>query len=177
MDPSEEPLRNRLLNHLYRRTGEPGTLTGSGPSLRFLLRANGGVCEAEGSLDYELPDGTVVEYCPDILFTLDIAKKVAVELKFISAVPDQFQAVSFNAMHVKENHGAKVHFIMAYVHLSGTGLSTKIARSYCYPFDQFIGIDLTKPDDLSEAIFNIAGHLEKVIEAMHIPRATSSATY
>ena len=177
MEPSEEPLRNRLLNHLFRRIGEPGTLTGSGPSLRFLLRGNGGVCEAEGSLDYKLPEGTLVEYSPDILFTLDTGKKVVVELKFISSVPDHFKVRAFNAMHVKGSLVGKVHCIMAYVHLSGTGLSSKIARSYCYAFDQFIGFDLTKPDDLSESILNIAGHLERVIEGMRIPQVMSPAAY
>ena len=173
MEPSEEPLRNRILNLLFRRLGEPGTLTGSGPSLRFLLRAKGGVCEAEGSLDYKLPDRTVVEYSPDILFTLDTGRMVAVELKFISSVPDQFKARSFNAMHVKGNHGRNVHFIMAYVHLSGSGVSSEIARSYCYPFDQFIGFDLTKPDDLSEAISKIAARVEGVVETIKGDSASS----
>ena len=44
MEPSEGPLRNFLENQLYRRIGEPGTLSGSGPSTRFHLRV-GGICE------------------------------------------------------------------------------------------------------------------------------------
>ena len=147
MEPSEGPLRNFLMNQLYRRIGEPGTLSGSGDSMRFQLRA-GGMCEAEASLAYELPDRTVVEYDSDILFSFNTGKRVAVELKFLSSVSDQFKARSFNVVHVKKTHGSNVHCVLAYVHLSGTGLSTQTAKSYCYPFDEFIGIDLKKPDDL-----------------------------
>ena len=37
--------------------------------MRFHLRV-GGICEAEGSLAYELPDGTVLGYDADILLGL-----------------------------------------------------------------------------------------------------------
>jgi hypothetical protein len=166
-EQSEGPLRNRLLSELYRRIGEPGTLSGAGRSMRFQLRANGGTCEAEGSLAYELPDKTLLRYNSDILFTLNIGKRVAVELKFLSSVSDQFKARSFNVMHVKKKHGSDVYCVLAYVHMSGIGISTDAAKSYCYPFDEFIGIDFKKPDDLTEAILNIAGHLETIIERMH----------
>jgi hypothetical protein len=143
--------------------------------MRFQLRANGGMCEAEASLAYELPDRTVVEYETDILFTLNTGKRVVVELKFLSSVSDQFKARSFNVMHVKKKYGNDVYCVLAYVHLSGTGLSTNTARSYCYPFDEFIGVDLKKPDDLSAAILTIADRLETVLERMHV-RHTATVT-
>jgi hypothetical protein len=170
MEPSEGPLRNFLMNQLYRRMGEPGTLSGSGESMRFGLRA-GGTCEVDGDLPYELPDGTVVGYTPDILFTLESGKRIAVELKFISSVADHFKARSFTALDLKKNHGNNVYCVLAYVHTTGTGLSTETAKSYCYPFDQFIGIDCKKPDDLSAAIMNIAARLETIVENLRVPHA------
>jgi len=167
MEPSEGPLRNFLMNQLYRRIGEPGTLSGSGPSMQFHLRV-GGICEAEASLAYELPDRTVVGYDADILFSLDSGKKVAVELKFLSCVSDQFKARSFTVMHVKKQHGNNVYCVLAYVHMIGIGLSTETAKSYCYPFDEFIGIEFKKPDDLSKAILNIADHFEGIVERVHV---------
>jgi hypothetical protein len=167
MEPSEGPLRNFLMNQLYRRIGEPGTLSGSGPSMQFHLRF-GGICEAEASLAYELPDRTVVGYDADILFSLDSGKKVAVELNFLSCVSDQFKARSFTVMHVKKQHGNNVYCVLAYVHMIGIGLSSETAKSYCYPFDEFIGIEFKKPDDLSKAILSIADHLEGIVERVHV---------
>jgi hypothetical protein len=158
------------MNQLYRRLGDPGTLCGSGESMRFDLRV-GGTCEVGGDLPYELPDRTVVEYNPDILFSMESGKRIAVELRFISSLSDQFKARSFSVLHVKKNHGNNVYCVLAYVHMAGTGLSTETAKSYCYPFDEFIGIDCKKPDDLSAAILNIAARLETVVENMRIPHA------
>src|SRR5205809_874863 len=165
MEASEGPLRTFLMNQLYRQIGEPGTLSGSGQSMRFHLRA-GGMCEAEGSLAYELPDRTVLGYDSDILISLDTGKRVAVELKFLSSVSDQFKARSFTVMHVKKKHGNNVYCVLAYVHMIGTGLSNQTAKSYCYPFDEFIGLDFKKPDDLSTAILDIVARLETIVEGM-----------
>ena len=176
MEQSEVPLRNRLISELYRRIGETGTLSGAGRSMWFQLRADGGTCEAEGSLAYELPDKTLLMYDSDILFTLNIGKRVAVELEFLSSVSDQFKARSFNVMHVKKKHGSDVYCVLAYVHMRGIGISTDAAKSYCYPFDEFIGIDFKKPDDLTGAILNIAGHLEKIIERINVPQAATCIT-
>src|SRR5262245_54086835 len=158
MEQSEGALRNFLMNQLYRRIGESGTLSGSGPSMRFHLQ-HGGTCEAEVSLAYELPDRTIVGYDSDILFTLNTGKRVAVELRFLSSVSDQFKACSFNVMHLKKQ-GNNVYCMLAYVHMSGTGLSTDAARSYCYPFDEFIGIEFKNPNDLTTAILSVADHLQ-----------------
>ena len=141
--------------------------------MQFQLRAKGGMCEAEASLAYELPDKTVVGYDSDILFTLNTGKRITVELKFLSSDSDQFKARSFNVMHVKKKHGNDVYCILAYVHLSGTGLSTNTAKSYCYPFDEFIGIDVKKPDDLSASILNIVDRLETVLQKMHVRQAAT----
>jgi len=167
MEPSEGPLRSLLMNQLYRRIGEPGTLCGSGQSMRFHLRI-GGMCEAEGSLTYELPDRTVLGYESDILFSLDSGKKVTVELKFLSCVSDQFKARSFTVMHVKKKHGNNVYCVLAYVHMIGIGLSTETAKSYCYPFDEFIGMEFKKPDDLSSSILTIVRRLEAIVERVHV---------
>jgi hypothetical protein len=158
------------MNQLYRRLGEPGTLSGSGESMRFDLRT-GGTCEVEGDLHYELPDRTVLGYNADILFSLESGKRIAVELKFISSVADEFKARSFTVLHVKKNHGNNVYCVLAYVHMTEAGLSTATAKSYSYPFDEFIGIDCKKPDDLSAAILNIAARLETAVENMRAPHA------
>ena len=173
MVQSEVPLRNRLMNELYRRIGETGTLGRAERSMWFQLRADGGTCEAEGSLAYELPDKTLLRYDSDILFTLKIGKRVAVELKFLSSVSDQFKARSFDVLHVKKKYGSDVYCVLAYVHMTGIGISTSAAKSYCYPFDEFIGLDFTKPDDLTGAILNIAGHLERIVERMHVSQAAT----
>jgi hypothetical protein len=173
MEPSELPLRNFLMNQLYRRVGQPGTLSGSGSSMVFDLRA-GGMCEVEGSLNYELPDKTLVAYESDILFSLDTGKKITVDLKFVSSLADQFKARAYTAMHMKGKYGDDLYCVMAYVHVSGVDLSTATAKSYCYPFDEFIGMELKKPDDLSNAIVEIAARLEKVIERMPVPQTAKS---
>ena len=173
MVQAEVPLRNRLMNELYRRIGETGTLSRAERSMWFHLRADGGTCEAEGSLAYELPDKTLLKYDSDILFTLKIGKRVAVELKFLSSVSDQFKARSFDVLHVKKKYGSDVYCVLAYVHMTGIGIPTSAAKSYCYPFDEFIGLDFTKPDDLTGAILNIAGHLERIVERMHVSQAAT----
>ena len=71
-------------------------------------------------------------------------------------------------MHVKKQHGNNVYCMLAYVHMMGIGLSTKTAKSYCYPFDEFIGMEFKKPDDLSAAILNIVGRLEAIVERVHV---------
>jgi len=139
--------------------------------MRFQLLDNGGMCEAEGSLAYELPDKTPLTYNPNILFTLNIGKKLAVELKFLSSASDQFKARAFTVMHLKKTYGSALYCVLAYVHVMGAGISTKTAKSYCYPFDEFIGIEFKKPDELSAAILNLAGHLETILYRMHVPQA------
>ena len=71
-------------------------------------------------------------------------------------------------MHVKKQHGNNVYCVLAYVHMIGIGLSTETAKSYCYPFDEFIGIEFKKPDDLSKAILSIADHFEGIVERVHV---------
>jgi hypothetical protein len=134
------------------------------------------MCEAEASLAYELPDKTSFTYNSDILFTLNIGKRVAVELKFLSSVPDQFKARAFTVMHLKKTHGTGVYCVLAYAHMMGAGISTKTAKSYCYPFDEFIGSEFKKPDELSAAILTIADHLEAIVERMHVPKGTLVTT-
>jgi hypothetical protein len=160
------------MNQLYRRVGEPGSLNGSGESMRFDLRGSG-TCEVEAGLHYELPDRTVLGYDADILFTLESGKRIAVELKFVSSVADQFKARAFTVLHVKKTHGNNVYCVLAYVHMIGTGLPAETAKSYCYPFDEFIGTDCKKPDDLSTAILNIAARLETIVHWMRIPQAAA----
>ena len=51
-------------------------------------------------------------------------------------------------------------------------MSIKTAKSYSYPFDKFIGVDLRKPDELIEAIGVLADAIERIIRQLEDAKAT-----
>lgn len=60
--------------------------------LRPGLGDAGCVVETEGTVTYRLPDGTMLRHASDILISSPgLGKQVSIELKYKSAVTDQFK--------------------------------------------------------------------------------------
>lgn len=107
--------------------------------LRPRLSDAGCVVEAEGTVTYRLPDGTMLGHASDILISRQgVEKQVSIELKYKSAVTDQFKCRSYDAAHMKEQHGEAILTIMVFAR-AGSGISIERARSICHPFDRFYG--------------------------------------
>lgn len=107
--------------------------------LRPRLSDAGCVVEAEGSVTYRLPDGTMLRHASDILIHGPGAERqVSIELKYKSAVTDQFKCRSYDAAHMKEQHGEAILTIMVFAR-AGSGISIERARSICHAFDRFYG--------------------------------------
>ncbi|HXH20630.1 MAG TPA: hypothetical protein VNN10_01280 [Dehalococcoidia bacterium] len=128
---------------LFRQIGEPDSMRGEGASATFNIKNDlgGGVCAAEGSLEYTLPDGTRCSHKSDILLSCPRGKHVAIEIKFLSAVTDQFKTRSYDMLQLKKAHGENLVGIMVYLHAAGIGIGIERARSICYPYDHFFGFD------------------------------------
>jgi hypothetical protein len=121
---TEGGLRDNILNLLRQRLQEISELE----------------IRAEGTLLYTLPDGKQLRHASDILITHGPSgKHLSIELKYRSAVTDQFKCRAYDAWHMKKEHGDDVRTIMLYAK-STTGLSIAQAERICYPFDLFIGL-------------------------------------
>jgi hypothetical protein len=114
---------------------------------------------AEGRLGYQLPDGFTIYHASDILVTGNLGKSVSIELKYRSAVTDQFKCRSYDAIHMKKELGGNVLCIMIYVK-SNTGISIKQAERICYPFDWFYGIPVDD-FDRTDAWIEISGRISE----------------
>ena len=145
MPEKEEELRDELLRLLRPR-----------------FRDTGCVAEAEGTVTYRLPDGTSLSHASDILISMPgSAKRVSIELKYKSAVTDQFKCRSYDAAHIKELHGKDILTIMVFAR-AGSGISIERARSICHPFDRFYGDDAPRflaADGLDELVADIRAFL------------------
>ena len=137
MPEKEEGLRDEILKLLRPRLCDAGC-----------------VVEAEGIVTYRLPDGTMLRHASDILISRSgSGKQVSIELKYKSAVTDQFKCRSYDAAHIKEQHGGAILTIMVFAR-AGSGISIERARSICHPFDRFYGdsapqfLDAGSVDDL-----------------------------
>ncbi len=98
----------------------------------------------EGRLPYTLPGGNTLYHASDILAESDDRKKhVSIELKYKSAVTDQFKCRAYDALHMKKDHGDHLLCIMLFVKAS-SGISIQQAEKICYPFDRFIGIHISE---------------------------------
>jgi len=139
---TEHVIRDHLMGMLFKRIGEPETMGGVGASARFSIKSDlgGGVCAAEGPLEYTLPDGTKCGHKNDILVSSPGGKHIGIEIKFLSAVTDQFKTRSYDMLHLKMAHAENLTGIMVYLH-AGTGIGIKRARSICYPYDLFFGLE------------------------------------
>ena len=145
MPQKEEELRDELLELLRPR-----------------LRDTGYVAEAEGTTRYRLPDGTVLRHASDILISKPGSEKqVSVELKYKSAVTDQFKSRAYDAAHMKEQHGQNILTIMVFAR-ANAGISIEHARSICHPFDRFYAGDAPRflaADGLGELVADIRAFL------------------
>ena len=95
--------------------------------------------EPEGSVRYSLPSGRCLSHASDILVTRPGSdRKVSIEIKYRSAVTDQFKARAYDAAHMKRTHGDKILTILLFAK-STTGISIDHARAISYEFDRFYG--------------------------------------
>lgn len=95
--------------------------------------------ESEGSVQYSLPSGRTMSHASDILATTaDSAKRVSIEIKYRSAVTDQFKARAYDAAHMKRTHGDSILTVLVFAK-SDTGISIDRARDIGYEFDRFYG--------------------------------------
>ena len=106
----------------------------------------------EGKLSYKLPSGATVLHANDILITRP-TQFLAIECKFLSAVSDQFKSRAFDMLHLKRTLAVRVTGIMVYVHVPGCGIGLSAAKAYCYPFDHFLGFELSGSKALESISF------------------------
>lgn len=99
---SEYIVRDLLFDALFEHLGQPGSREGKRQSARFKLQGDFGEgnCQTEGSLEYALPSGEELSHKNDILVSLSNGRYVAIEVKFLSAVTDQFKARSYDMLYL-----------------------------------------------------------------------------
>ena len=73
-------------------------------------------------------------------------KYVSIELKYKSAVTDQFKCRSYDAMHMKNEYSSRMLCVMLFVK-SNAGVSIGQAEKICHPFDRFIGVPVADIGD------------------------------
>lgn len=94
----------------------------------------------EGVLAYALPDGSKINHASDVLVIhMPSRRKVSIELKYKSAVTDQFKCRAYDAFHMKQEFGNDIHTIMLFVKTK-SGVSIVQAQRLAYTFDSFIGV-------------------------------------
>lgn len=97
------------------------------------------VVESEGPVCYCLPCGTRATHKSDILVSQETSRKrVSIEIKYKSAVTDQFKCRAYDAMHMKEEYRDQILTVMVFAKTS-SGISLERARAISYPFDRFFG--------------------------------------
>jgi len=165
-EETENLIRDILMRNLAERIGEPGTTRGEGKSARFTLKASIGVgtCRAEGILEYTLPNGLSLSHRSDIQIELAGGKYLALELKHLSAVTDQFKTRSYDMFHLKRVFGDRVCGIMIYLHVPGRGIGRERARAICYPFDHFWGIEVRDPTAFKAWVPAIVERIEAQVQ-------------
>jgi len=151
---AEADIRNLLMKALYERFGARDSWRDAGQGASFAIDWPGvsGSCAVEKVLEYRLPDGTRLPHKSDILFDYQrsgpsrMAREyLSIEVKHVSAVTDQFKCRAFDMLHMKQTFGLQLHGILVFAR-AGVGIGFERARAICYPFDDFIGIDLLKAD-------------------------------
>lgn len=97
--------------------------------------------EAEIRIPYRLPSGKELRHASDILVsTPSSAKQVSIEIKYRSAVTDQFKCRAYDAIHIKQQFGDKILTVMLFAR-DDSGISIEHAHDICYSFDRFYGDD------------------------------------
>ena len=118
--------------------------------------------EPEGSVQYRLPSGLSMSHASDILAeAAGSAKRVSIEIKYRSAVTDQFKARAYDAAHMKREHAHRILTVMLFAK-SDAGISIDRARDICHEFDRFYGDAahaFLEPHGLDELARDISGFL------------------
>jgi len=172
---AESDVRDFLMKALFQGLGEPGSWAGEGSRASFAIKRAGvvGRCTVEGTVSYALPDGTNADHNSDIQIEYGSdgshsseRKYIAIEVKHASAVTDQFKARAFDMLHMKRAFASRLHGIMVFARI-GTGISSRRAQAFSYPFDEFIGVELSKGnmgDELNELCLRLIARVEAVLE-------------
>lgn len=142
---NEADVRDLVMLSLYGTCGTPETLEGRGSAMSFRLGKGEQLeCQAEKNLSYLLPNGVELSHASDILIS-DTTKKrfVSIEIKYKSAVTDQFKCRSYDIHHLKNQYGNELLTVMLFVKAK-SGISIKRAEAICYAFDQFFGVPVSE---------------------------------
>ena len=135
---TEGELQALIMSMLKREFSTMRLTRNSARQDRFEM-TNGQVCLMEGALPYALTEGNKVSHKSDFLvFDPKQGRYLSIELKYKSAVTDQFKCRAFDALHLKREYGDNIRTVMLYVR-AGKGISLKQARAISYQFDHFIG--------------------------------------
>lgn len=156
--PSAPTTKNMSMSHKSEKASEPNKLTPSTENeLRnfILIRVAKLLSNRpdiqlvpEGRLGYKLEGGYTLFHASDILALGNNNKHVSVELKYKSAVTDQFKCRTYDAIHMKKEYGDQLLCIMVFVK-STSGISIQHAERICYPFDHFIGLQVAEIENNS----------------------------
>ena len=131
------------------------SLEGQLPELEFL---------PEGRVAYHLPSGRRLTHASDIHATKRGSEKVvSIEIKYRSAVTDQFKCRAYDAAQMKEEHGTRILTVMLFAR-ADTGISVERARDICHAFDRFYGDGASaflEPDGLDSLAADIGRFLDE----------------
>lgn len=113
----------------------------------------------EGVLAYALPDGSKINHASDVLVIhTPSSRKFSIELKYKSAVTDQFKCRAYDALHMKREFGNEIHTMMLFVKAK-SGVSIAQAQRLAYTFDSFIGVQASSfgNDAINQIVTRIHG--------------------
>jgi hypothetical protein len=161
---TEDELRDLLMANLYKRFGKRATFMGVGSKIVFEIDDDV-ICEAERPLQYSLPNGVTLAHKSDILISDKRRERyISIELKYKSAVTDQFKCRAYDIHHLKQHYRESLHGIMLFAKAK-SGISIKQAKAICYQFDEFFGAPIEKliaPKGLEPLYDAISRFLESV---------------
>lgn len=159
---TEDALRDFLMAALCAKLGNKSGLSGSGSNMEFGIGKEV-ACRAEKILTYTLPNGTELGHKSDILVVDECNNKyISIELKYKSAVTDQFKCRSYDILHLKKHYKKSLLGVMLFVK-TNSGISIQRAEAICYQFDHFFGIpvrNLKEPHVLDPLVGVIRTFLE-----------------
>jgi hypothetical protein len=116
----------------------------------------------EGKLNYHINNGYELSHKSDIMLEAD-NKIFSIEIKFKSAVTDQFKCRSYDIIHLKKEYKNLIG-ILIYLKHKDYGIIIERARNICYGFDYFIGIEYNSSfnsNKLDQLINIITGQIKK----------------
>jgi len=157
---NEDELRDFIMQKLFEHLPTSGNLMGDGKDMWFQIDKFT-KCRAEEPLNYGLPNNGTLNHRSDILITYNdehIIKYISIELKYKSAVTDQFKCRSYDIFHMKK-HYKELYGVMFFVKVKNQGLSINQAKKICYQFDEFISCNIEE--------INNKGWLEQLVDVIN----------